>query len=73
MSVKMFFYTKKCLRYPTNRIQNKNHREELMKSTKFPCLTSMIKFILDTGIDELASWCLYILTNVSQNLLYFSV
>ena len=49
------FYTKKCLRYPTNRIQNKNHRKELMKSTKFPCLISMIKFILDTGIDELAS------------------
>ena len=55
---------KKCLRHSMNSIQSKDHRIELMKSTKFLCLTLMIKYISKTinVIDQL--WLLELIIKI---------
>ena len=40
--------SKKCLRHSMNRIQIKDHKYELMKSTRFLCLALVIKYMSKT-------------------------
>ena len=42
---KVVLLNKKCLMHSMNRIKNKDHKQELMKSTKFTCLALMMKDI----------------------------